>query len=845
MQSRFKISSFLFFIHKKLYLYSMNEGYIGDLEEQYCLLRTKGKWKALHWLFVQFARSVPSLIFSYFLWSLTMFKNHVILALRNIRKYKIYSFVNIVGLAVGMACCILILLWVQDELSYDQFHKNGKRIYMLTLITDRGTWRSSPWALVPTLKNDFPEVEMGSQCAVRTVLVRHGDRMFYETGAMVVPEFLKIFTFPFKSGDPTKALDNIESVVITESTAHKYFGSEDPIGKTLTFENSIDLVVTGVMEDIPSNSHLQFALMARPEVAFGKERMKTWSADCPSYILLAEGANPTEFENKIRDTINKYDKRTTVKYYVGMHPLQKIHLYALQGTNPVVYVILFAGVAVIVLLIACINFMNLATARSSTRAREVGLRKVVGAARPDLIRQFFGESIILSIMAVVIGLGLVYLYLPSFNSMAAKSLEFKSLGNNTNIIGILLMGLFTGIIAGIYPALILSSFQPVKILRHVFVKRSKGVGLRKTLIVFQFTAAILLIIMTSVLFKQMQYIRNKDLGFNKEQIITVRMNRQMRQKYETMKPILRQHENISHVTAASNIPLRISNNNPFYWEGGSADEYISMSFACVDYDYFETFNMEMVHGRPFSKKFPTDRGNYIINEAALKMTGYEDPVGRMFSMWTTEGEIVGVVKDFHATTLHNSIKPIVFLLYKNLPYFIMFIKIAPNQIGQTLDHIENVIETHVPGIPFQYEFLDEIFDRQYQQEARLLSILEAFAGLAIFVSCLGLLGLASFMAEQKTKEIAIRKVLGASPATIVGNMSKEFLWLVLAANGVAWPVGFYLSRAWMENFVFKTSIGIWPYFISAALAVIVALITVSFQSIRAAHANPVDSMRTE
>ncbi|NIM99812.1 MAG: FtsX-like permease family protein, partial [candidate division Zixibacteria bacterium] len=691
-----------------------------------------------------------------------MFTNYLKLAIRHMRRHWAYSLINILGLAIGMACCILIFIWVQHELSYDKFHEKADDLYLITVFGEHGTWTSSPWALVPTLKNDFPEILKGSWYGVIPLLARYEHKIFFEDAALVGDEFLDMFTFTFVKGNPEYAFEDLNSVVLTERAAARYFGNEDPIGKVIQFENQIDLAVSGVIEDIPSNSHMEFDLVVSPIPFIGEARTRTWSMDVSSYVLLPSQADPVEVENKISETIIKYDKRTNVKYYVGLFPLKKIHLHSFYRTDPIVYVYVFSAIAVIILLIACINFMNLTTARSSIRINEVGIRKVCGGDRKDLIIQFLGESMGLALVALIGAVVLVYFLLPGFNSLAAKQLEFNILNNGILIVGFVLLAVFVGLAAGSYPALYFSSFQPDRVLKNTFQTGSRRSGLRKTLIVTQFTASILLIIATTTIYKQIQYIRSKDLGFSKDQILVVRARRQLRANYNIVKERLLANPDVLKVSAASSIPLNVNNNNPVYWEGRSADSYVRMNFVCVDYDYFETFDMEMSYGRSFSREYPTDQENYIINEAALKLTGYQDPIGKMFSMWENEGTLVGVVKDFHGTSLHNDIRPIVFVMYQNLPYNNWFIKIRGSRIAESIDFVKKTIAAVVPGYPVEPEFLDEHFQRQYTNEDRLGKILTSFTGLAIFISCLGLFGLAAFMAARRSKEIAIRKVLGAS-----------------------------------------------------------------------------------
>jgi len=834
------------FLMRLLSLREKNDAYFGDIEEIFAERAAyHGHRKACWWYYREAIKAIPRIISESIRWRVVMFKNYFKIAIRNIRKHKGYSLINIVGLAVGMACCILILLWVFDELGYDKFHENLDRLHRIVVSSERGSFESSPWALVPALKRDYPEIVMGSWYSPRTILMKVEDRLYNETCALVDPEFLEMFTFPFSQGDPQTAFANLHSIVLTEKTAQKYFGSEDPIGKTVQFNGSIDLTVTGVMKNVPANSHMQFDCLTHPSFLYGEDRLKTWSRDCPSYVMLSSGADPEFVSEKIEGALIRYYTQTNTEYRIGLQPVRKIHLSALRGTDPVVYVYLFSIIAIIVLLIACINFTNLAMARSFKRSKEVGMRKVVGASRANIIRQFFGESFLLSFIAILISLLLVRLVLPAFNNLAQKNLALD-LGNHPILLILLLsITLVTGLIAGSYPAFYLSSFQPVAIMKGRSGKGSKQQLIRKILIVFQFSAAIILIISTIMIFRQMSFIQNRDLGFDREQIVAVRTNRAVRIKYEVIKGRLIQNRDILNVTAASSIPLDIGNNNPVYWEGRGPDQYETINFVCVDYDYFETFGITMSHGRSFSREFPTDKGNYIINETALKMTGYENPIGRMFSMWTQEGEIIGVVKDFHGTSLHNEIRPIVFLLYKNLPYFYMLAKIDSMKIPETIGFIESTIKQAAPDYVLDYFFLDEYFDQQYWREIRLKEILKYFTVLAVFISCLGMLGLVSFMAEQRTKEVAIRKVLGARNANIVGILSKEFLILVGIANLLAWPVSYYFLNKWINGYAFHTNIGWWIFVLSGVTALVIAFCTVSFQSLRAATADPIDSLRYE
>ncbi|MFC2157043.1 ABC transporter permease [Acidobacteriota bacterium] len=818
----------------------------GDLKEVYidmsCL---HGRFQANSWYWGQILRSIRPFMFNLFLWRFVMLKNYFKLALRLMKRHLGFSLINVFGLAIGMACCILIFLWVQDELSYDKFHTNSDNLYQITISSERGSWTSSPWAMVPVLKRDFPEIEKATWYGEFPVLLKYGENTFFEDAAVVGEDFLEMFTFPFILGDSKKAFVDKNSVVMTRSTAEKYFGNSNPIGESVLSENSIELTVTGVIEDVPGNSHMNFDLLISPVPFVGEERMLTWSMDVGAYVLLAAQSDPNIVRDKISGTIVKYDRRTNHDFTPGLFPLRKVHLYSLSGADPVIYVYVFSLIALIVLLIACINFMNLTTARSSIRVNEIGIRRVLGGVRKDLIKQFLGESIGLACFAMLVAVLLVYLFLPSFNQLAEKQLQMDWAQNPLLIFGLLLFALLTGTVAGTYPAVHFSSFQPQRILRRTHRSGSAKNNLRRFLIISQFTASILLIIATATIYKQIRYIQTSDLGFNKDQILVIRARQQVRPKYKLAKERLLQNTDILHMTAASSIPLRIGNNNPVYWEGRGPDNYYSMNFVCVDYDYFETFDMKMTYGRSFSREFPTDQENYIINEAALKLTGYEDPVGKMYSMWQDEGTIVGVVKDFHGTSLHNNIRPIVFVMYQNLPYSYWYVKIRGENIQKTTEFVRTTVSSLVPGYPIEITFLDEHFHNQYLREERLGQILKYFTFLAIFVSCLGLFGLAAFMASRRSKEIAIRKVCGASNWKVIGILSREFVILIGLANLFAWPLGFFVMNRWTENFAYRAGVSVWVFVLSALLSLFVALLTVSSQSIKTAVSNPVDSLRDE
>jgi len=774
-----------------------------------------------------------------------MLKNYLKIAFRNIKNHKIYSFINITGLAVGMACCILILLWVRDEFSFDKFHEHYDDIYRTIPELNDTMFTSNPLALAPTLKENHSEVVKITRVCGRSWLIKSRDKMHYETGALVDDDFLKIFTFPLVKGDPETVLANRDSIVITERTSSKFFGNEDPIGQSLLISNRFKLVVTGVLKDIPSNSHLQFEFLA-PMKLQGERASTSWSYEAGTYLLLQKNVSPQAFEEKIAGFVMEHDKRTNQKVVLHIQPLSKVHLYSLGGTDPIVYVYIFLTIAIAILFIACINFINLSTARANTRAREIGLRKVVGAERGNIIRQFIGESILLSGFSLIWAIGFVYLLLPAFNTISQKQLTLDITGNISTVIALAGIVIFTGFVSGSYPAFIISLFKPVNTIKGRIQPGAGGYTLRKILVIGQFTATIILMIGTVIMYKQLNFIRNKDLGLNKDYVVAIDMNNELRNNYKSFKSEIKRNPHIINVTAARRLPTSIGHFNPVYWEGRGPEQYVTFVDASVAYDYFKTFGMAIIEGRTFSEDFATDKENYILNEAAAEMTEFESPIGKMFSIWEDEGKIIGIVKNFHASSLHNEIGPVVFTLsQRHGSYNYIFAKISSVNVPGTIEFLKSKAREFAPNNLFEYRFLDEAFDQQYRSDQRRGTIYKYFTILAIFISCLGLFGMASFTAEQRTKEIGIRKVLGASMGNITLLISKDFLGLLALSNIIAWPVAYFVMRQILSSYAYRTSIAAWIFLAAGVAAMSVALLTVSIKIIRAAAANPVDSLRYE
>jgi len=570
-----------------------------------------------------------------------------------------------------------------------------------------------------------------------------------------------------------------------------------------------------------------------------------------------ENADPEELSSKLTVINTKYrghenPEDDMMQFYI--QPMLDMHLHSAHidyDINPkkgdIQYVYLFLLIALAVLSLASINFMNLATARARGRAKEIGMRKALGAVKINIIRQFYSESIFLAFLALIAAVLQIMLFLPAFNALADKKLALDLTGSPSHIFGLLGITLFTGLLSGSYPALVLSSFKPVNILKTSLNSKSGKSLFRKVLVVSQFTAAIILTISTLMMFKQLNFIRTKNLGFNREHVLVIPVNKPLKQNYEAFKNQIKNYAGIKYVTTATNLPTQVGNINPVYWEGKTAEHYKTINWTAVDHDYFDTFEMEFAEGRKFSREFTTDKQNYIVNEAAASMMGFESAVGRMFSLWSNEGKIIGVVKNFHAKSLHSAITPIVFTMDPNWDWSLrnIFIKIKPDNIDETIKNIESAAMKFSPDYLFDYSFLDEHFDRQYRLDKRIGTIFQYFSFIAVFISCLGLFGLAAFMVQQRTKEISIRRVLGASKSYIMMLLSKEFLLLILSANLIAWPASWFVIRKLMESYAYKTDVTIWVFLTAGLAALILTFITISFQTYKAARTNPAETLRYE
>ena len=778
--------------------------------------------------------------------------NYLKIFFRNITRDKGYSFINIAGLAIGLACCIVILLWIQDELSYDRFHQNAESLYRLNTRDSRNPDQivvSSSFALAPRLKALYPEVVHYCRYWYYGSTVKYKNRSFKAHGrfCIVDPAFFEMFTFPFVRGDPKTALANRHSVVLSDSTAKKIFGDEDPLGKVLKVDDAADFTVTGVIKDVPHNSHLQFDYLSHIRL-MPEERLASPEFVGPSYVLLDKGAPAEAFNRKIAHLYREIDAETTLQPY--LQKFTDIHLYRWGRPGRIRYVYIFSIIALFILIIACINFMNLATARAVHRAREIGIRKVAGADRLDIIKQFLGESVQSSFVALVLALVLVELLTPLFNSLSGKQMGSVLSGGGLVLSGIIGLTLFTGLLSGSYPALFLSAYQPVKVMRGHSGSGTRGGIFRAVLVVLQFSISVGLIVCTIVIYIQLNYIKDKDLGFDRDFVLSIADNPALLQRLGQFRNELLKNSDIVSVTAASTLPNDVGQVMAINWEGNPNEERIGMRYAMVDHDFIRTFGMEIVKGRDFSREFATDADEaYIINETALKRMELEAPIGKEINFsadgdrYYHKGKIIGVVRDFHFRSLHEEIAPFVLRIYP--PWFShIFVKVRPGKVTAALAYIEKTAKRVAPGNPFEIRFLDDAVNEMYRSEQQMGSIINAFTVLAVLISCLGLFGLASFMTEKRSREIGVRKVLGSSVPAVVSLLSRSFSKWVLLANLLAWPAAFYAMDRWLQNFAYRTSIGIGIFIFSAVLALAIALFTVSYQSIKAATTNPLTTLRS-
>ena len=790
-----------------------------------------------------------------------MLKNYLKIAVRNLLKHKGYSFINLCGLALGMACAIVILFWVQDELSYDRFHPNANDIYRVVVEWKENStkWAKTPGLLAAAMKDEIPEVINAARLHKRPKLaIRYGEKAFYEEAKLRAdPALFEMFAFPFVKGD-REALAS--GMVITESMARKYFGEEEPLGKVLNVNNWYDVPVSGVIRDLPHNSYMQFDCVLQLE-----SLQKFWPGGFTwgnfsheTFVQLRQGVDPAAVSAKITNLLlRNFPQISPYVNKLYLQPFTEVYLTTGIGGGQFVngdrkYLYIFSVIAFFVLLIACINFMNLSTARSLNRAREVGLRKVVGSSRLQLLQQFLGESILLAAVAAVLAIILVEMLLPAFNQLAGKMLKLDY-GDVKLMLGLAMITLATGVVAGSYPAIYLSAFKPIAVLKGGRLESgNKRAGFRRALVVTQFALAIMLIIGTIVIHRQLRFMTHTKLGFDKDNVVYIPAKANFGAQYQTVKQELLKFPEIISVTANSILPTNTLNTSLIFWEGKAPDREHPVETNAVDYDYFELLNMEFVAGRNFSQQHATDAASaFILNEEAAKMMEMESPIGREIRVGQKQGTIIGVVRNAHFKSLRQKIAPQIFHVLTDYNselvdlFGIVMIKIRGNSIAAALANIEQVWRTVNSNYPFEYHFLDETYDRLYNQEKRTSTLFNYFTFLAIAISCLGLFGLAAFVAENRTKEIGVRKVLGASITGIVGLLSKDFVKLVLIANLLTCPIAYFSMNRWLQDFAYRIDLSWWVFALAGGMALLIALLTVSAQAIKAALANPVEALRYE
>jgi len=808
-----------------------------------------------------------------------MIRNYLKIAIRNLLKYRFISFINLFGLTVGLTCCLLITIYILNELSYDRYNTHAKNIYRVTRSFNNGegvvslnlSTVSPPFGYYfPT---DFPEIKKMTRLLDNgTTPLKYQDRIFNEKSIFFADENLfDVFTITVLKGNPKKALSDPFSVMLTEESAKKYFGNDDPMNKMIRFNNQFDVKVTGIYKAFPSNAHMHPGMLLsfntlKDSTVYGEKNLQTnWGNNSFfTYLLMPDNFSP---ERMLAQFPAFLDKRMAGQEYVGqkaskftklgLQKLTDIHLYShtdyeAEPNGDISRVYIFSAIALFILLIACINYMNLSTARSALRAREIGIRKVIGAERKELIIQFLGESVLICWAAIILAFCLTYLAMPWLNKISGQELSANILLEWKMIIPILLTPFIVGILSGLYPALFLSSFQPIKTLKGLFKAGSNSISFRKVLVVAQFSISIILIITTVIVFQQLNYMQNKSLGFDRDKVITMANTTEVNKQYDAFRTDLLQNAAFKNVSRSSRIPTgRLLDNMGASTYNGDSSQPVKtdIKFVSVDHDFISTFGIAMKAGRFFSREYGMDTASFVLNESSVKALGWtnEETIGKDFKYGGQKGHIIGVVKDFHFESMHQAIVPMILCLFPpSQPYFNnVSVKISGSDVAAALAYFEKTWKKYFPETPVDYTFLDQNFDKLYQSEQKQATLFTVFACVAIFIACLGLFGLSAFAISQRVKEIGVRKVLGADVSGIVGLLSKDFLKLVAFAAVMAFPVAWYAMNNWLKDFAYRINIHWWVFIVAGILAAFIAFITVSFQAIRAAIANPVTSLRTE
>lgn len=832
---------------------------VGDFREEYIdVYQSEGSFKANLWYWKHIAKSMPNFFRNRIHWSAIMLKNYLRISLRNIKIHRSYSFINIMGLAIGIACCMLIILWVKEEFNFDRFHENADNIYIvpLTIHSADGratTVKNSAGPLGEELKNNFPEIKNYVRFTLfpSEFLIHYEGEKFREKNIyMVDNSFFEIFSFPLIRGNPQTALSNPNAIVLTQRMAEKYFANENPLGKTIKLNNKYNFTVTGVLDEAPHNSSIKFNFLL--PFSFCREFISDttrWGQNYfTTYILTKNGTNASELKNKIGLHLQNAGIGLSPSSKYSIFPLTKFHLYNLDGSEGRIKTVkIFILISIFILFIACINFMNLSSARGIKRAKEVGVRKTFGATKKNLIKQFLFESVIISLYAFLTAVLILILVLPISTQITDKVIHPQALLNWS------LLPLFLGIIAvvgllsGFYPAFFLSTFNNSEVLKGKLTGRMRHSGIRNGLVVFQFLISIGMIFSTLIISDQLHYMMNKDLGYEKEHLIYIPMNEKITEEYQAFKDEVSKNPDVFNITATSDPPTDYSiSSGAFRWEKKDPGAVNIFYIAAVDFDFVETFGIKMKYGRSYSHEHITDKTESIlINEEAARIMGFKDPIGKKLT-WGNKGDftIIGVVENYHFKSLDHPIEPLV------LPYYprwfgTIFFRLRSSDVRKTIESLNETYRSFKTGYPFEFKFLDSEYNALYKSYQRQNLIFKYFSTLAIIISCIGLFGLSSFALEQQTKEIGIRKVLGASIKGIITQLMSNFLKWVILGSLIAWPIAYFAMNKWLQNFAYRVNIGLWIFVISSFLAFLMALLTISYQTIKAATANPIDSLRYE
>jgi predicted permease len=789
-----------------------------------------------------------------------MFRNYLVIAFRNIARHFSVSFMNMAGLSIGLACAMLIFLWVADELGYDRFHRNAELIYRVEEDQhySNGVYhvQVTPWPSGPVWRDQIPEIR--NACRITSAgsfLFTWNDRSFYEEKVSAVDSsFFDIFSFELIAGNPKKALTLPGSVVISDEMASKYFGKENPIGKTFTINTKEVFQVTGVMKKMPSNSSIDQDFL----IPFDYMKKSQWYSDqwgnnsITTYVMLRPNVETSKVNAKLTAIARQHNPESTTDFVTA--PLTRLHLYSYWGfghkPGAILNVWIFASIAILVLVIACINFMNLSTARSIARAKEIGLRKVNGAHRNNVLFQFYGESLLMAFLSMIIAFFLVLLLIAPFNTISGKAFHLNDLLSARFVVGMVVITFFTGLLAGTYPALVLSGFRPINTLKGNFSTGTTGITFRKVSVTIQFALSIMLIAGTIVIYRQLHLMQSQKLGYDKENLIYLPLRGDLKNSYPMIKEELLNEPVVKSITAGLDLPQQIgSNSDNAFWEGKSPDADILVSMSGVDFDYVETMGIAMKAGRSFSKAYPGDvshdtTANFIINETMEKVMGLENAVGAKLK-FGSYGTIVGVMKDFNFQTLHNKIEPLAISMWGPQFWNYMYIRINPGNLTETMKQLENAWKRIMPAYPFDYHFVDQDFDNMYRTEERMGTLMNYFAIFAILIAAIGLFGMATFTVEQKTREVGIRKALGAPATTIFHLFTWQFLQLLALATVISVPVAWYLLTHFLKNYSYHTTLNVWIFGISAVITVVVAMAAISYQTLRAIRTNPAETLKHE